>query len=70
MQRRNQVRLALLPPARYPRLVAAAGPMTACGRDDQEFHYGFGVDMFIAGAQAKAAQAAADRPGHDDRACV
>jgi TetR/AcrR family transcriptional regulator, tetracycline repressor protein len=56
MQRRNQVRLALLPPARYPRLVQAAGPMTACNADDQEFHIGLGIDLFIAGVQAKAVQ--------------
>jgi TetR/AcrR family transcriptional regulator, tetracycline repressor protein len=59
MQRRNQVRLALLPPGRYPRLVASAGPMTACGADDQEFHYSFGIDLFMAGVVAKAAQARA-----------
>jgi len=55
-QRRNQVRLALLPPARYPRLVEAAGPMTDCGGDYQEFHDRFGIDLFIAGVQAKADQ--------------
>ena len=57
LQRRGQVRLALLPPARYPRLVEAAGPMTSCSGDYQEFHYGFGIDLFIAGVQAKAATA-------------
>lgn len=56
MQRRNKVRLAMLPPARYPRLVAAAGPMTACGADDQEFHFQFGIDLFLAGVEAKAVQ--------------
>ncbi len=35
-QRRNRVRFAMLPPETYPRLVEAAGPMTAC--DDPEFH--------------------------------
>jgi AcrR family transcriptional regulator len=50
MQRRNQLRLALLPPDRYPRLVEAAVPMTAC--DDPDQHYRFGVDLFIAGVQA------------------
>jgi len=59
MQRRNQVRLALLPPGRYPRLVAAAGPMTACGADDKEFHYSFGIDLFMAGVVARAGQARA-----------
>jgi TetR/AcrR family transcriptional regulator, tetracycline repressor protein len=52
MQRRSQVRLAMLPLERYPRLVEAAGPMTACSSDDQEFHFGFGIDLFIAGVQA------------------
>jgi TetR/AcrR family transcriptional regulator, tetracycline repressor protein len=61
MQRRSQVRLAMLPPARYPRLVAAAGPMTACGSDDQEFHFRFGIDLFIAGVEAEAARARSDQ---------
>jgi TetR/AcrR family tetracycline transcriptional repressor len=54
--RRNRVRLAMLPPARYPRLVEAAVPMTACTAEDQEFHYRFGIDLFIAGVQAVAAR--------------
>jgi TetR/AcrR family transcriptional regulator, tetracycline repressor protein len=53
-QRRKMVRLALLPPDRYPRLVEAAGPLTAC--DDPDFHYQFGIDLFIHGVQAMAAQ--------------
>jgi TetR/AcrR family transcriptional regulator, tetracycline repressor protein len=57
LQRRGQVRLALLPPGRYPRLVEAAIPMTACGPADQEFHFQFGIDLFMAGVEAKAAQA-------------
>ena len=56
VQRRKMVELATLPPDRYPRLVAAAGPMTAC--DDPEFHYRFGVDLFIAGVEAMARQQA------------
>ena len=54
-QRQIRVRLALLPPDRYPCLVEAAGPMSA---GDPEFHYrfGFGVDLFIAGVQAMAAR--------------
>jgi AcrR family transcriptional regulator len=54
LQRRRMVELASLPPDRYPRLVAAAGPMTAC--DDPEFHYRFGADLFIAGVEAMARQ--------------
>jgi TetR/AcrR family transcriptional regulator, tetracycline repressor protein len=52
--RQMRVRLALLPPERFPRTIEAAGPLTAC--DDPEFHYGFGIDMFIAGVRAMAAQ--------------
>jgi len=61
MQRRDQVRLALLPPARYPRVVEAAGPMTNCGGDYQESHDRFGIDLFIAGVQAKADQTRAEQ---------
>jgi TetR/AcrR family transcriptional regulator, tetracycline repressor protein len=52
-QRKVRIRLALLPPDRYPCLVEAAGPMSA---GDPEFHYRFGVDLFIAGVQAMAAR--------------
>jgi len=54
MQRRNQVQLAMLPTARYPRLVECAGPMTTC--DDPEFHYQFGIGMFVDGVRAAAAR--------------
>ena len=54
LQRRNRVRLAVLPPDRYPCLVEAAGPMTAC--DNPDFHYRFGIDLFIAGVEAMAAR--------------
>jgi len=53
-QRRNRIRLAMLPPDRYPRLVEAAEPMTAC--DDPDFHYRFGIDVFIRGVQSVAEQ--------------
>ncbi len=53
-QRRNRVRLAMLPPETYPRLVEAAGPMTAC--DVPEYHTQFGIDLFIAGVEAMAAR--------------
>jgi AcrR family transcriptional regulator len=59
LQRRKQVVLATLPPARYPRLVECAIPMTAC--DDPETHYQFGVEMFMAGVTTMAA-ALAGRP--------
>jgi TetR/AcrR family tetracycline transcriptional repressor len=48
-QRQTRVRLALLPPDRFPLVVAAAGPLTAYYPD---FHYQVGIDMFIAGVQA------------------
>jgi len=51
-QRRAQVELALLPAARYPRLVECAAPMSAC--DDPEFHYRFGIGVFIDGIKAVA----------------
>jgi len=47
------VRMALLPPDRFPRLVEAAEPMSSC---EPEFHYRFGVDLFIAGVRAMAPQ--------------
>jgi TetR/AcrR family tetracycline transcriptional repressor len=50
-QRRSRVRLALLPPDRYPCLVEAAVPMSG---GEPEFHFKFGVDLFIAGVQAMA----------------
>jgi TetR/AcrR family transcriptional regulator, tetracycline repressor protein len=53
MQRKQHVRLALLPPDQYPRLVEAALPMSTC---EPEFHYRLGVDLFIAGVKALAAE--------------
>ena len=61
LMRRSQVRLALLPPDRYPRLVEAAAPMTACATEDQDFHYTFGIDLFIAGVQEMAVRATTGR---------
>jgi TetR/AcrR family transcriptional regulator, tetracycline repressor protein len=55
--RRMRVRLALLPPDRYPRVVEAAAALTVC--DDPDFHYRFGIDAFIAGVEAMAPR----RPG-------
>jgi AcrR family transcriptional regulator len=51
-QRQSQIRLAMLPPDRFPHMVAAARPMTSC--DDPEFHYQFGISLFIAGVEAAA----------------
>jgi TetR/AcrR family transcriptional regulator, tetracycline repressor protein len=50
-QRKQHVRLALLPPDRYPCLVEAALPMSAF---EPELHYSFGVDLFVAGVKALA----------------
>jgi tetracycline repressor-like protein len=51
-QRQAMVRLATLPPDRFPRLVEAAVPMTAC--DDPDFHYRLGIDLFSEGVRAVA----------------
>lgn len=51
-QRRDMVRLALLPEAKFPRVVEAAKELAAC--DDPQFHYQQGVDLFIAGIEAMA----------------
>jgi TetR/AcrR family tetracycline transcriptional repressor len=52
--RQNRIRLAMLPPARFPHLVAAAVPMTDC--DDPEFHYRLGIDLFLGGIAALASR--------------
>jgi TetR/AcrR family tetracycline transcriptional repressor len=53
-QRRARVRMAMLPVDRYPRIVECSGPLTAC--DIPEFHYSFGIDLFIAGVETMAAR--------------
>jgi TetR/AcrR family transcriptional regulator, tetracycline repressor protein len=53
LMRQSRIRLAMLPPDRFPCVVEAAGPLTAC--DDPDFHYQFGIDLFIAGVVAVAA---------------
>src|SRR5262249_51143897 len=53
-QRQARVRLALLPSAQYPCLIEAAEPMSSC---DPDFHYKFGMDLFIAGVRAMAPRA-------------
>jgi len=59
-QRRNQIELAMLPAARYPYLVRCAAPMADC---DPEFHYRFGVELFIAGVRASAGRQRPDPDG-------
>jgi TetR/AcrR family transcriptional regulator, tetracycline repressor protein len=49
--RRSQLELAMLPAARYPRLIECAAPMANC---DPDFHYRLGVEMFIAGVRVMA----------------
>jgi TetR/AcrR family transcriptional regulator, tetracycline repressor protein len=50
-QRRTEILFAMLPVAKYPRLVECAGPMSDC---DPDLHYRLGVEMFIAGVRAMA----------------
>jgi TetR/AcrR family tetracycline transcriptional repressor len=50
--------LAVLPPDQYPCLVASA----AIKEHDPEFHFRFGMDLFIAGVQAMAGHADAGPP--------
>jgi TetR/AcrR family transcriptional regulator, tetracycline repressor protein len=50
-QRRNEVYLAMLHAAKYPRLVECAKPMSDC---DPEFHYRLGIELFMAGVRAMA----------------
>lgn len=52
-RRQERIRLAMLPPDRFPCLVEAAGPMTDC---EPELHYRVGIDMFIGGVAALAAR--------------
>jgi TetR/AcrR family tetracycline transcriptional repressor len=51
LQRRKLVELATLPRDRYPHVVDSARDLTS---SDVEFHYRFGIDLFIAGVQAMA----------------
>ena len=53
LMRQSRIRLAMLPPDRFPCVVEAAGPLTAW--DDPDYHYQFGIDLFIAGVVAVAA---------------
>lgn len=53
-RRRARLFLESLPPERYPRLVEAAGPLSAC--EDQDAYYAFGLDLLLAGIDAMAAR--------------
>jgi hypothetical protein len=50
-QRRKQVKIAMLPADQYPHLVKCALPFTTV---DPDFHYRFGIDLFVAGVRALA----------------
>jgi len=56
VQRKKQVTLATQSLAKFPRLVECALPMTTC--ENPEDHYKFGVDLFIGGLAAIAADRA------------
>ncbi len=49
--RRKRIQYAMLPVAQYPRMVECAPEMTAA---EPEFHYRFGIDLFVAGVEAMA----------------
>jgi TetR/AcrR family transcriptional regulator, tetracycline repressor protein len=51
--RRAELFFAMLPVARYPRLVEGAAAMASC---DPDLHYRLGVELFIAGVRAVAGQ--------------
>ena len=61
-QRRSQVQLAMLPASRYPRLIECAVPMTNC--DEPDFHYRFGIDLFIRGVTPSPVMLTVDSLGH------
>jgi TetR/AcrR family tetracycline transcriptional repressor len=54
LQRTKMIRLSMLPPASYPRIVEHAKVLTDC--EDSDLHYQLGVDVFIAGVEAAAAR--------------
>jgi TetR/AcrR family transcriptional regulator, tetracycline repressor protein len=58
--RRNEIFFAMLPAARYPRLVESAAYMANC---DPEFHYRLGAELFIAGIRAMAERQRPDPAG-------
>lgn len=60
IQRKKQVVFATLPLDKYPRLVECAAPLTAL--DNPEFHYDFGISLWIAGVEAMAAELPAAAP--------
>ncbi|MBV2362196.1 TetR/AcrR family transcriptional regulator [Streptomonospora nanhaiensis] len=53
-RRRARAALEALPPDRYPHVIEAAGPLSAC--DDPDAHYAFGLDLLLAGIETTAAR--------------
>ena len=53
-RRKARLFLEALPPDRYPRLVEAAAPLSAC--EDPDAHYDFGLDLLLAGIGEMAAR--------------
>jgi AcrR family transcriptional regulator len=53
-RRRARLFLEALPPDRYPRLVEAAAPLSACENPDAYYH--FGLDLLLAGIGEMAAR--------------
>lgn len=52
--RRARLFLEALPPDRYPRLIEAAAPLSAC--EDLDAYYDFGLDLLLAGIEEMAAR--------------
>jgi TetR/AcrR family transcriptional regulator, tetracycline repressor protein len=50
--RQEQIRLAMLPPSTFPRLIECAAALTDCDKID--LHYQLGIDLFVAGVEALA----------------
>lgn len=59
-QRRAEITFAMLPAAKYPRLVESAAHMANC---DPDLHYRLGVELFIAGVRAMAERYGRDPAG-------
>ncbi|MDA0564769.1 TetR/AcrR family transcriptional regulator C-terminal domain-containing protein [Streptomonospora sp. S1-112] len=53
-RRRARAHLAALPPDRFPHVIEAAGPLSAC--EDPDAHYAFGLDLLLAGIETTAAR--------------
>ena len=54
VQRTKMIRLSMMPPGSFPRIVEHAKVLTDCASSD--LHYQVGVDVFMAGVEAAAAR--------------